>query len=63
MKLKTIYHIRVTMRCGSFFFKYNYGIFPKKIQYKRISENVIEVTVAGDKGEGFSYRQVKQSTK
>lgn len=37
--------------------------FPKKIQYKRINENVIEVTVAGDKGEGFSYRQVKQSTK
>lgn len=37
--------------------------FPKKIQYKRINENVIEVTVAGDEGEGFSYRQVKQSTK
>ncbi|MDH3697067.1 MAG: DUF6265 family protein [Flavobacteriaceae bacterium] len=37
--------------------------FPKKIQYKRISENEIEVTVLGDEGEGFSYKQLKQKTK
>ena len=37
--------------------------FPKKIQYKRINENAIEVTVLGDEGEGFSYMQLKQRTK
>lgn len=37
--------------------------FPKKIQYKRINENEIEVTVLGDEGEGFSYKQLKQRTK
>ncbi len=34
--------------------------FPKKIQYKRINENEIEVTVLGNEGKGFSYRQLKQ---
>jgi hypothetical protein len=33
--------------------------FPKKIQYKKISENEIEVTVLGDAGKGFSYTQFK----
>jgi hypothetical protein len=37
--------------------------FPKKIQYKRINDNEIEVTVLGDQGRGFSYTQVKQITK
>ena len=37
--------------------------FPKRIQYKRINENEIEVTVLGDKDEGFSYKQRKQRTK
>lgn len=37
--------------------------FPKKIQYKRINENEIEVTVLGDEGEGFSYKQLKERTK
>lgn len=37
--------------------------FPKKIQYKRINENEIEVTVLGDEGKGFSYKQLKQKTK
>lgn len=37
--------------------------FPKKIQYKRINDNEIEVTVSGGEGEGFSYRQIKQKTK
>ena len=37
--------------------------FPKKIQYKIINENEIEVTVLGDEGEGFSYKQLKQRTK
>lgn len=37
--------------------------FPKKIQYKSINENEIEVTVLGDKDEGFSYKQRKQRTK
>ncbi|WP_297693319.1 DUF6265 family protein [uncultured Eudoraea sp.] len=37
--------------------------FPKKIQYKRINENEIEVTVLGDEGKGFSYKQIKQKTK
>ncbi len=35
--------------------------FPKKIQYKKISENEIEVTVLGDEGQGFSYTQFRQS--
>jgi hypothetical protein len=34
--------------------------FPKKIQYKRINENEIKVTVLGDEGKGFSYKQLKQ---
>lgn len=37
--------------------------FPKKIQYKRINENEIEVTVVGDEGKGFSYKQLKQKIK
>jgi len=37
--------------------------FPKKIQYKRISDEEIEVTVLGDLGKGFSYSQFKQATK
>ncbi|WP_297760541.1 DUF6265 family protein [uncultured Muriicola sp.] len=37
--------------------------FPKKIQYKRLNNNEIEVTVLGDEGEGFSYKQLKQRTK
>lgn len=34
--------------------------FPKKIQYKRMNENEIVVTVLGDEGKGFSYKQLKQ---
>lgn len=37
--------------------------FPKKIQYKRLNEDEIEVTVLGDEGKGFSYKQLKQNTK
>lgn len=37
--------------------------FPKIIQYKRINENEIEVTVLGEEGKGFSYKQLKQKTK
>jgi hypothetical protein len=37
--------------------------FPKKIQYKRINNNEIEVTVLGDKDKGFSYNQFKQIAK
>ncbi len=34
--------------------------FPKKIQYRRINDNEIEVTVSGDEGKGFSYTQLRQ---
>jgi len=34
--------------------------FPKKIQYEKIAEDEIEVTVTGDEGRGFSYSQFKQ---
>ena len=37
--------------------------FPKKIQYKKITDDEIEVSVLGDKGKGFSYTQLKQQTK
>lgn len=37
--------------------------FPKKIQYKRINEDEIEVTVLGDEGKGFTYKQLKQKSK
>jgi hypothetical protein len=37
--------------------------FPKKIQYKRIADDEIEVTVLGDEGKGFSYKQLKQKLK
>ena len=36
--------------------------FPKKIQYKRINSNQIEVTVLGDQGKGFSYTQFRYDT-
>lgn len=36
--------------------------FPKKIQYKRISTDRIEVSVLGENEEGFSYIQIKQQT-
>ena len=34
--------------------------FPKKIQYRRITKDEIEVSVLGEEGRGFSYRQLKQ---
>lgn len=37
--------------------------FPKKIQYKRINDDEIEVTVLGDEDKGFSYTQLKQIIK
>jgi len=37
--------------------------FPKKIQYKRLNNDEIEVTVLGDEGKGFSYKQLKQKPK
>jgi hypothetical protein len=37
--------------------------FPKKIQYKRLNDDEIEVTVLGDEGKGFSYKQLKQKQK
>jgi hypothetical protein len=37
--------------------------FPKKIQYKKINDDEIEVTVSGEKGKGFSYTQLKQKKK
>lgn len=36
--------------------------FPKKIQYKPIAPDTLEVTVLGDNGEGFSYKQTRQPT-
>lgn len=37
--------------------------FPKKIHYKKINENEIEVTVLGDEGKGFSMKLQKQTMK
>ena len=34
--------------------------FPKKIQYKKIDDQRVEVSVKGSDGTGFSYIQVKQ---
>ena len=34
--------------------------FPKKIQYKIINENTLQVIVSGEKSQGFSYVQKKQ---
>lgn len=34
--------------------------FPKKIQYKKINSDSIEVHVLGEKDRGFSYLQIKQ---
>jgi len=34
--------------------------FPKKIQYKIVSNDKVEVTVLGNKDEGFSYFQIRQ---
>ena len=37
--------------------------FPKKIQYKKITNTRVEVSVLGDKNEGFSFIQIKQKSK
>lgn len=34
--------------------------FPKKIQYKKLSINSLQVQVLGENGQGFSYKLVKQ---
>lgn len=34
--------------------------FPKKIQYEKIGNYKIKVTILGDKNKGFSYVQIKQ---
>jgi transcriptional regulator with PAS, ATPase and Fis domain len=34
--------------------------FPKKIQYKRIKKNILEVSVLGESGTGFSFFQHRQ---
>lgn len=34
--------------------------FPKRIQYKRLNDDEIKVTVSGNRDQGFSYRQLKQ---
>lgn len=43
-----------------FSFENNNHDFPKKIQYKRIDINKIEVKVLGDNEQGFSYFYVRQ---
>jgi len=35
--------------------------FPKKIQYKKITEDEIIVSVLGENGKGFTYTQLKQN--
>ncbi len=34
--------------------------FPKKIQYKKIDENTLDIQVLGGNNKGFSYRQIRQ---
>lgn len=45
---------------SSFSFENSDHDFPKKIQYRKISENEIAIRVSGDDGKGFSYRMIKQ---
>ena len=35
--------------------------FPKKIQYKKITNDIVEVSVLGESDEGFNYRQIRQN--
>lgn len=42
-------------------FENNRHDFPKKIQYRRIDDDEIEVSVLGDGDQGFTYRQLKQN--
>ena len=57
---KTIQFILSTKIKTYFSFENDKHDFPKKIQYKKITDDEILVTVLGDKGEGFSYTQLKQ---
>ena len=57
---KTIQFILNTKIKTYFSFENDKHDFPKKIQYKKITDDEILVTVLGDKGEGFSYTQLKQ---
>lgn len=34
--------------------------FPKKIRYKKLNDNEIQVNVLGDLGKGFSYKMIRQ---
>lgn len=57
---KTVQFILNTETDSLFSFENDEHDFPKKIQYKRINDNQLEVIVLGDGNTGFSYIQIKQ---
>ena len=60
---KTIQFTLNTEIKSYFSFENNKHDFPKKIQYKKISDDELKIMVLGDNGKGFSCTQLKQKTK
>ena len=57
---RTVQFILNTETDSLFSFENDKHDFPKKIQYKKISDNQLKVIVLGDDDSGFSYIQIKQ---
>jgi hypothetical protein len=57
---RTIQFILNTETDSLFSFENDKHDFPKKIQYRRMNGNQLEVIVLGDDDTGFSYIQIKQ---
>jgi hypothetical protein len=57
---KTVQFVLNKETASPFSFENNHHDFPKKIQYEKIDDDEIKVSVLGDNEEGFSYVQIRQ---
>ncbi|MDH5412974.1 MAG: DUF6265 family protein [Flavobacteriaceae bacterium] len=60
---KPIQFILLKLNKNEFSFENSDHDFPKKIQYKKYSENELLISVFGENDKGFSYRLIKQTDK
>lgn len=57
---RTVQFVLNTKTDSLYSFENNKHDFPKKIQYKKMNDHQLKVTVLGDEDSGFSYIQIKQ---
>ena len=57
---RTVQFVLNTETDSLYSFENNKHDFPKKIQYKKMNDYQLKVTVLGDEDSGFSYIQIKQ---